>query len=250
MLKLKEPSHVVVERERGMYFNSMPTDKDLSKMNKYENIYILVPVGTIVILFLFGVFVPALWGEGLINNLFFFSLMIFIFECIGLVLAIMIRIDRWKDKRKKMKGEDTGEIKLYDYVKVFPSVVIMYSYFWFDERTNIIYTSDVKAVHLDAPRFLEGKGVKLPFIYKPFRQKAPSPLKYDGSLYSNISPLDHLVRIELKKPLKIRSWNPDLKKFSFKLFREDTYRMVDNLIISIRPKDQERFKRTVEKLAG
>ena len=248
MLDLRDPKRIVVEGEKGHYFNSMPSKRTIKQMSGLDQKLMFTVIGVISFLFLGIIFLPSLSEEDP-----FFVLFMFLFTGLGLevmilIVVVMLRIDRWKEKRNKAKGIIKDEPKLYDYVKVFRSVMILHFYMIFYDRTNVIPMKDVKAVHFDVPEFLQRKGVRLPILYKPFRQKSPNALKYEGALYLNLPPLDHLVRIEMKRPVKIKGWNPKLRsiKSLSDPFAEDTIRLVDNLIISIRPADQKKFKEVMD----
>jgi len=250
MLDLRDPKRVVVEGEKGYYFNSMPSKRTLAQMTGLEQKFMFTVIGMIVFLMVGIILVPSFLEEDPFFILFITLFTALVMEVFILIVAIMLRIERWKERRKKAKGIQKPEIKLYDYVKVFDSVMILYFNMVFYERTNVIPIGDVKAVHLDAPGFLKSKGVRLPVLYGPFRKKAPNALNYPGSLYSNFPPLDHLVRIEMRRPVKIKGWNPKLKSIKSLTdpFAKDTVRSVDDLIISIRPADQRRFKEVMDRV--
>ncbi len=252
MLDLRDPKRVVVEGEKGYYFNSMPSKRTLARMTGLEQRFMFTVIGIIVFVMTGIILVPQFFEEDPLFVLFIFLFISLVMEILILIVVIMLRIERWKEKRKKVKGITKPEIKLYDYVKVFDSVMILYFNMVFYERTNVIMMRDVKAVHLDAPDFLKRNGVRLPVLYGPFGKKAPNSLNYPGSLYSNFPPLDHLVRIEMRRPVKVKGWNPKLRSIKSLTdpFAKDTVRSVEDLIVSIRPEDQRKFKDIIGRLTA
>jgi len=247
---MKDHRKLVVEGEWGHYFNCLPTEKDRKDIDRNRNIVVLMSIllsVAVVMLLILAISAPV--DEWIyMFQLFLFTYLILLM----IVLGVMVKIgyDERRDVKKKRRGQEIDTVKLIAYIKVFPSVMFIYeNYFYTDERTNVLMMDQIKEVHLDASDFLRSKGVRVPLSFGFFRQKSPSHLMYDASLYTIMSPMDHLVRVQFKRPIRVKVWNPDIKRFSL-VFPTHTVRSVDNIIVSIRPKDQARFKELVDRYAS
>jgi len=238
---MDDPSRVVVEGETGRTFINTVSDKDSERVGDYKFTYIISVIFGIIL----GLLILFLAATGELDAIVFgASGMAF---CLTFLLVLVIYlVIRWQNKRGSKKKDKAWEI--ISYCKVFPSVLFLHQKASiFLDRTNVVLMKDIDKVDLDVPGLFIKEGIRLPFSYWPFRRMSPNKPRKGTNLYFGETPLDHLVRIKFRRPVKIKTYDTSKKVV---WVREDAVSELDDIIIQIRPEEKAEFLDLVNRYAA
>jgi hypothetical protein len=231
----RKPFRVLHGKDPGITFISDPDDEIVRKMNRVDNWNALMIA--FLVLGIPMIFGPLPFMRVNMDMFYYIVLMLGLLGGAFLMLFMVFLFAMRSDRKKPQK-----KMEICSFVKVFDTHMGVYQHTGRWDIMNMIPIDQIKGIHFDAEQFLKKKGYKWRNYYYPFFTLPPSPKKGKELFYLHVTPTDHLVRIEFKKRLKVLNHDPDIKGnwMGMPLYQGEYD--LKNLIVSIKPKEQERFR--------
>jgi hypothetical protein len=231
------PEDVYHRKEKGELFIGDPVLKDREKADILENATgfgVVILVG--IVIYIIALVVSVLSGVKDLSMFAVFGIAILVMIPGVALLLFFVHRSRLKDDKEPYTF----------FIKVFSDRIAIAQFCGLWNRINMVMIRDIKDIHYDGVDFLVGKGVRLPRSHRPFMQLAPASTKFPGSLYSNNTPVEYLLRLELEGPLEIMNWDTgSYGLIKGDMITRDRIHEVTDLILSIRPQDHDRFRNLV-----
>ncbi|MGA1848646.1 MAG: hypothetical protein ACMUHB_04820 [Thermoplasmatota archaeon] len=228
------PEDVYYREEKGELFMGDPVLKDREKAELLENATVFgVVILIMVMIYIVTLVVSVLLGVKDLGTFGVFGIAILLMIPGVVLLLFFIH-------RSRLKNDKEPYIF---FTKVFSDRIAFAQFCGLWNRLNMVMVSDIRKVHFDGADFLVQRGIKLPGSHRPFMQLSPASTKFPGALYPNNTPVEYLLRLEFERPLEIMNWDTgSYGLIKGDMITRDRVHRVENIIIPVRPSDQDRFE--------